>query len=141
MPVAVETSLQRSKATTALFFHVYHLYVHKGMKAPQPSPSPSVQHCDETVNMDEFVAFSHSFWRFVLSIKPLERSGSQSFHESSVQCLIIQSGFMLEMAMTGHEGREMDAGERLLVYCKPHVVDVLVAQVVLRETQLRGQEA
>lgn len=41
--------------------------------------------------MDEFVAFSHSFWRFVLSIGPPERSGSQSFHESSVQCSIIQS--------------------------------------------------
>ncbi len=65
--------------------------------------------------MDEFVAFSHSFWRFVLSIGPPEHSGSQSFHESSVQCLIIQSGFTLEMAMTGREGREMDAGERLLV--------------------------
>lgn len=66
--------------------------------------------------MDEFVAFSHSFWRFVLSIGPPGRSGSQSFHESSVHCSIIQSGSMLEMAVTGREGREMDAGEKLLVY-------------------------
>lgn len=107
----------------------------------QSSPSPSVQRCDETVNMDEFVAFSHSFWRFVLSIGTPERSGSQSFHESSVQCSIIQSASTLEMATTGWEAREMDAGERPLVYCRSDVVDVLVSQVGLRTAQVSGQDA
>lgn len=78
--------------------------------------------------MDEFVAFSHSFWRFVLSIGPPERSGSQYFHESSVHCSIIQSGSTLEMAMTGREGGEMDAGQKPPVYSKSHVVDILVSE-------------
>lgn len=62
------------------------------------SSSLIVQRFVETVNMNEFVAFSHSFWRFVLSIGPLEHSGSQAFHESSVHRSIIQSSSTLETA-------------------------------------------
>lgn len=76
-----------------IFLYLHHLCVHTDIEALQPSPSPRLQRCGETVNMDEFVAFSHTFWRFVLRFGPLERSGSQSFHESSVHCSIIQSGF------------------------------------------------
>lgn len=64
--------------------------------------------------MDEFVAFSHSFWRFVLSIGPPERSGSQSFHESSVQCSIIQSAGEGSDRLRGQGDRRRGAAAGLL---------------------------
>lgn len=37
------------------------------------------------------------------------------------------------------EGSETDAGEQPLVYCKSHVMDILVAEVGARKVQVRGQ--
>lgn len=92
-----------------------HSYLNRSV---QLLPSPSVQRCDETVNMDELLAFSHSFWGFLLSIGPLERSGSQSFRESSVRCSIIQSGSMLETETTGREAGDRDGGVKPPALCK-----------------------
>ena len=90
--------------------------------------------------MDEFVAFSHSFWRFVLGVGRLERSGSQSFHESSVQRSIIQSaGDGGDRPRGQGDGCGGEGGGQPLVYCKSHVVDILVAQVEARRVQVRGQ--
>lgn len=81
--------------------------------------------------MDEFVAFSHSFWRFVLCIGPPEHSGSQAFHESSVHCSIIQSGSTLETANDRLRGiEERMQRKKPLVYCKLQVVEILVYLLV-----------
>lgn len=51
--------------------------------------------------MEEFVALFHCFLRSALSPGPLELYASQAFHESSVDCSLIQSDSTLEMTTTG----------------------------------------
>lgn len=92
--------------------HLAHLWVHAGMKTPQPLSTPRAWTLMCSGAKYGWVCcFSpHSFWRFVLSIRHPVFSGSQCFHESSVRCSIIQPASTLEMVMDGWEGR--DAGEK-----------------------------
>lgn len=110
---AKKTDTDNPEVVILFFFHLVYLYIDAGTEAHNPPhhppPALSLQRCDDTVNMDEFVAFSNSFWRFALSTEPLEHSGTQTFHESSVRCSIIQSGAKLETAATGRKGEETDA--------------------------------
>lgn len=116
-----------------------HIFLFGSPVCSQSSLIPPRVSSNATVNMDEFVAFFHSFWRFVLSIRPPAHSGSKSFHETSVQCSIIQSGSTLEIAMTAWEDGGMDVEENPKVNHQQG--NILVSEIVVRKVQVRGQEA